>query len=239
MLLVGPELLPRLVPRSEGLFRVRGFEAFQFLLLAATAMWFVWFFRRHFFRAIALRGLVCWECGLDLPEHVSAGICVGCGTAYQADDLAKRWDQPKGIFNRRYRDFSLEGKRAVWFIAAVVGCLIISMLCFAVLRNPIASKSVPGTTVSTTSVQAQFRLVFIVSGVMFCSWIFLLVVWVRFVVISRRVRKRARVVDGRMCSGCEHDLTGVGDSGVCGECGRGFEIEQLRRTWGVKTKQVV
>lgn len=237
LLLIGPELAPWLVPRSDGWFRGRGFDAFQFSLVVGTALWFVLFIRRHFFRAIARRGMVCWECGSDLPENVHAGTCAWCGVAYNADDLAKRWDRPKGIFNRQYRDFSMEGKRAVWFSAAVAGCLVISMLCFAVLRNRLASKSVPGTTISTGSVQAQFRWVFIVSGVMFCSWIALLVLWIRFVFISRRIRERARAMGGRMCSGCGHDLTGIGDSGLCGECGRPFEIEHLRRTWGVKTKE--
>jgi hypothetical protein len=63
----------------------------------------------------------------------------------------------------------------------------------------------------------------------------ILVVW--FTWSTTRIKKRARALHARMCGRCGHDLTGLGDSGVCGECGRAFDMGSQRRLWGVKADQ--
>lgn len=51
----------------------------------------------------------------------------------------------------------------------------------------------------------------------------------------RRVRSAVGAASGHACTSCLYDLTGLGDTGLCPECGRPFDIVIDRRSWaGVK-----
>ena len=55
-----------------------------------------------------------------------------------------------------------------------------------------------------------------------------------FVFARRRanwIRRAVRASSGRSCVGCVYDLSGLGDSGVCPECGRVFDAAADRRAW--------
>lgn len=49
---------------------------------------------------------------------------------------------------------------------------------------------------------------------------------------ARRVRGPLRETRGRLCPDCLHDLRGIGDEGVCPECGSAFTRESLADWWG-------
>ena len=46
-----------------------------------------------------------------------------------------------------------------------------------------------------------------------------------------RARKQLAVSDGRCCTACLHDLRGLGESGVCPECGATFDVAADRKAW--------
>lgn len=50
-------------------------------------------------------------------------------------------------------------------------------------------------------------------------------------VVARRMRRRSRESGYRHCGHCLHDLRGLGSGGACPECGRAFEMDELRRAW--------
>ncbi len=57
---------------------------------------------------------------------------------------------------------------------------------------------------------------------------------VPIVVVVRAMRrwKRAYAASGGcLCTACVHDLRGLGDAGVCPECGVPFELGRDRRAW--------
>lgn len=47
----------------------------------------------------------------------------------------------------------------------------------------------------------------------------------------RRVKLAVRACHGCACTHCVHDLTGLGDHGICPECGQGFDIAAGLRSW--------
>lgn len=50
--------------------------------------------------------------------------------------------------------------------------------------------------------------------------------------LEARLNRRVKAADGHICPGCGYDLhTLPGESGICPECGRGFEKAELRRLW--------
>jgi len=48
---------------------------------------------------------------------------------------------------------------------------------------------------------------------------------------SRRIRRDFVESGGRLCTQCAHSLAGLGDSGVCPECGGKFSTESDRIGW--------
>ncbi len=46
-----------------------------------------------------------------------------------------------------------------------------------------------------------------------------------------RLRRRLRKALGRLCLQCAYDLSGLGESGCCPECGRPFEVKADRARW--------
>ena len=49
--------------------------------------------------------------------------------------------------------------------------------------------------------------------------------------VQVRLRRKFAASEGRMCTKCAHSLVGIGDVGVCPECGEGFHTEVDRVTW--------
>ena len=45
------------------------------------------------------------------------------------------------------------------------------------------------------------------------------------------IRRAVRAASGRACVGCVYDLSGMGDTGACPECGRRFDIAVDQRSW--------
>jgi hypothetical protein len=48
---------------------------------------------------------------------------------------------------------------------------------------------------------------------------------------KRRVNRVVKASDGRACWYCVYDLSGLPSPGVCPECGRLYEHDDLRRRW--------
>lgn len=48
---------------------------------------------------------------------------------------------------------------------------------------------------------------------------------------QRRIKRAVRGADGRACLHCVNDLTGLGESGACPECGAAFDIPAGKRAW--------
>lgn len=47
----------------------------------------------------------------------------------------------------------------------------------------------------------------------------------------QKLRQRVMVAGGRVCGECAYDLSGLGDGGVCPECGGTFDIARERERW--------
>ena len=47
----------------------------------------------------------------------------------------------------------------------------------------------------------------------------------------RRIKRAVAGTSGRACTNCVHDLSGLGDTGMCPECGRAFDIAADQRSW--------
>ena len=69
-------------------------------------------------------------------------------------------------------------------------------------------------------------------------WKFLVPIWIVQIVahsVNRRDRrwlhKRVKENDYMVCDNCAYLLVGIGESGVCPECGQAFEVESLQKTW--------
>lgn len=52
--------------------------------------------------------------------------------------------------------------------------------------------------------------------------------WVRW---NRRVRDTVNQPHGELCLHCLYPIAGLGDSGRCPECGKAFELANVRRVW--------
>lgn len=48
---------------------------------------------------------------------------------------------------------------------------------------------------------------------------------------TAKIRSAVRAASGRACLGCVYDLSGMGETGACPECGRPFNIPADRRSW--------
>jgi len=46
-----------------------------------------------------------------------------------------------------------------------------------------------------------------------------------------RIKRAVQATEGHSCLGCMYDLRGLGDTGICPECGHLFCIDQDRKTW--------
>lgn len=46
-----------------------------------------------------------------------------------------------------------------------------------------------------------------------------------------RIQRAVASSNGRACLHCVHDLSGMGTSGKCPECGKTFELDQTLRGW--------
>jgi hypothetical protein len=47
----------------------------------------------------------------------------------------------------------------------------------------------------------------------------------------RRIERAVLAANGRACINCVHDLNGLGDAGVCPECGHAFDATADQRRW--------
>lgn len=47
----------------------------------------------------------------------------------------------------------------------------------------------------------------------------------------RRYQRLFRAAGGRLCVSCGQDLRGLGESGICPECGQAFDVQLDRRRW--------
>ncbi len=55
-----------------------------------------------------------------------------------------------------------------------------------------------------------------------------------------RLRGAFRAADGRLCTECAHSVAGLGEQGICPECGHWFNIEVDRIAWrasGIELKK--
>ena len=56
-------------------------------------------------------------------------------------------------------------------------------------------------------------------------------VWIYSIVQNRSARRAFVKSKGRTCTGCLYDLNGMGETGVCAECGHAFDVESDARAW--------
>ncbi len=71
-----------------------------------------------------------------------------------------------------------------------------------------------------TSILALMPLILVVVGAVL--WWFL---------FAKRLRRRLAVSGGKLCVRCTFDLRGIGNHGVCPECGLSFDVEQTVQAW--------
>jgi rRNA maturation endonuclease Nob1 len=50
-------------------------------------------------------------------------------------------------------------------------------------------------------------------------------------ILERRLLERIRRGNLLVCPGCEYSLENSKESGVCPECGRAYDMDEVRRTW--------
>lgn len=50
-------------------------------------------------------------------------------------------------------------------------------------------------------------------------------------VTLRRITRAVRASGFHACTHCVHDLRGLGQTGLCPECGKAFDIEADRKSW--------
>ncbi len=48
---------------------------------------------------------------------------------------------------------------------------------------------------------------------------------------QRRIKRAVLAAHGRACINCVHDLSGLGDTGTCPECGHAFDAAADQRRW--------
>jgi len=48
---------------------------------------------------------------------------------------------------------------------------------------------------------------------------------------TARIRRAVQAASGRACVACVYNLSGMGDTGACPECGRHFDIAIDQRSW--------
>lgn len=50
-------------------------------------------------------------------------------------------------------------------------------------------------------------------------------------IAARRCHRHVRSVEYGACPDCLYDLRGVGETGTCPECGRAYEMDEVRTLW--------
>jgi hypothetical protein len=66
--------------------------------------------------------------------------------------------------------------------------------------------------------------------VLFCT-IGLLVCWGISTALERGRQRAFERAGGRLCTNCRYDLRGLGETGVCPECGKSFDIARDAEAW--------
>jgi len=107
-------------------------------------------------------------------------------------------------------DPTLLGRRWRWYIA---GCVVYP-LSFHLLTRHGSLLPVP----FGSYVPLVFIACFILGTLYVSRW-------------HRRIAKQAKNMDFRMCQFCGYDLRSIDEPGPCPECGRKFEVADLRDYW--------
>jgi len=94
-------------------------------------------------------------------------------------------------------------------LGLVVVCVVVVFVCFMIRSE-------------------RFLQIFAVHHIV--SITTLLVMWlIRLRVL--KICRQAMSKNGSMCAYCRFDLSGLGKTGFCPECGNQYNIEQLRAVW--------
>ncbi len=72
---------------------------------------------------------------------------------------------------------------------------------------------------------ATFAAVMIGMGVFFSLWLFAIVLW------EKRLVKKLRAADYKLCPHCRYDLTGHESLFKCPECGKACDIGKIQAAW--------
>ncbi len=107
-------------------------------------------------------------------------------------------------------------RRLLWWMA-LPSCVIIAGAVFYKLPAVQSAMSTPNLWLSVGVPLACF-------APMFVSIFF---IWRG----QRRIKRAVLAANGRACINCVHDLTGLGDTGTCPECGYVFDTPADQRRW--------
>lgn len=104
-------------------------------------------------------------------------------------------------------------RRAWWFVALTFGVAIVQIvLVFGAARSGSTRAILLASTLPSLAT-------FAVTGWFILAW--------------RRDGARARATDDLLCWHCGYHLKGLTTSGICPECGKAFDHDELRRLWGM------
>lgn len=121
---------------------------------------------------------------------------------------------PEGTWLERWRRMPRPVKRLTWWWLLP---LIFTPLWFVVVISQPSSPWIMWLSAHWIAPSLGFIPVFVAQGVTIAS--------------QFRTRRRFRATGGRMCTNCAHSLVGLGETGICPECGHAFNIESDRVLW--------
>lgn len=184
------------------------------LVLVASERWVLARIRREF---EATGGRACVSCAYNLSTLGDGGTCPECGQAFDAPRDAEAWAlagfHPPGAHGwAPIPGYYLD---RTGFIGVIAGALMV----------PIFIASALGTLaiIGAAELSPWFALAMLMPPL---AWHTGITAWAH-----ARVRRTWRTAEGRLCTRCGQDLRGLGDAGLCPECGKPFDIARDAAAW--------
>jgi hypothetical protein len=190
------------VPGVRGV--IKGWMFTGALLVCMAVPWVL--YHRAARRLVAAGYRMCVRCRGPLPGEAELGRCPACDWEFDIPEIRAEFEVP----------FSLMGQ----------------VNTPAVLRRYRGCASVGGIMATGAALMGILQLngwFFMVAFISLMAGGLVLVI--AAFILERRTLARVRRGNLLVCLGCEYSLENSGSEGVCPECGRAFEIEEVRRDW--------